>query len=47
MAAAFDDLAMVDDQHLVGIADGTSFLLGSSMSREEVQKLAEDLVPAK
>ena len=37
--------------HSVGgmltIPDGTSFLLGASMSREETQKLVEDLVPAK
>jgi hypothetical protein len=32
---------------MLTIPDGTSFLLSSSMSREEVQKLAEDLVPAK
>ena len=33
---------------MLTIPDGTSFLLGASgMSREEIQKLAEDLVPAK
>jgi len=32
---------------MLTIPDGTSFLLSSSMSREEIQKLAEDLVPAK
>jgi hypothetical protein len=32
---------------MLTIPDGTSFLLSSSMSREEVQKLAEELGPAK
>jgi hypothetical protein len=32
---------------MLTIPDGTSFLLSSSMSREQVQQLAEDLVPAK
>jgi hypothetical protein len=32
---------------MLTIPDGTSFLLGASMSREETQKLAEELVPAK
>ena len=31
---------------MLTIPDGTSFLLGSSMSREQVQQLAEDLVRA-